>query len=112
MFLPIVDGDLIKTNPKYIHKLSKTETELFRSLDVLSGFNVYDGSVMLQDVYLYSRETMQPTREQMNKQFLLMIMKALYRRDFKKEILDLVNDDRYTDWTHPNNYNAIRLQIT
>lgn len=111
MFLPIVDGDLIKTNPKDIHKLCKNETELFRSLDVLSGFNVYDGTVMLQDVYPYSRETMQPTREQMNKQFLLMIMKALYPGDLKK-ILDLVNDDRYTDWTHPNNYNAIRLQIT
>ncbi|XP_045206718.2 acetylcholinesterase-like [Mercenaria mercenaria] len=115
-FSPIVDGDFVEINPKHIARMSERqsleEVEFFRSIDILSGFNAYEGVLFLPFVIPPDKlEALKPTRENMTLNYIPSMLNYLYKMDFKTEVTNLVAA-QYTNWKDPSDSNSIRLQIT
>ncbi|XP_045187887.2 carboxylesterase 5A-like [Mercenaria mercenaria] len=115
-YSPVLDNDFIKVNPRYIAKMSEIrsldEIEFFRSVDILSGFNAFEGALFLPFIMDPTKiENMQPTRQEMKRQYLPAAMNMLYRTGFADEIMNLV-EAHYTNWSNPDDFHSIRLQIT
>ncbi|XP_053395835.1 neuroligin-2-like [Mercenaria mercenaria] len=65
-FGPAIDDDLIKINPKHIAKMSESQSlkvvDFFRPMDILSGFNAYEGVLFLPFVIPLDKiEDLKPT---------------------------------------------------
>jgi hypothetical protein len=113
-FSPLIDGDFIKFNPKNISRRSEDkasdEVDFFRSLDILSGFNAYEGVLFLP--FLIQAEQMEgfsPSQEDMKTLLVPHALNFLYKTDsFKTEIVNLVAS-HYTSWTGPSDTNNTRL---
>lgn len=111
-FVPLVDGEFITTDP---HSLVSKTTEsdeiiFFRSMDILSGFNKYDGALML----LYTMdagqlEYFQPTKE-MKMTILQGIVTMSLRKNYPEEIIKMI-DGEYTSWKNASDGHEIRLSI-
>lgn len=115
VFVPIVDWDYIKISPKQIAKSPERElsedVNFFRSLDVLSGFNAYEGVIYLDMVTGMSVEDAKPTPEQMKTMYLPSLTKLNYHTQYTEELMRLIESE-YTNWDAPDNYNSILLQLT
>lgn len=113
-FVPLVDGEFINTDPQSLSFLSKTtetdEINFFRSLDIFSGFNKYDGALML----LYTidaglLEYFQPTQE-MKMTILQGIVTSSLRKNYREEMIKMI-DGEYTSWKNASDSHEIRLSI-
>lgn len=114
-FGPIMDDDFMKVNPQHISKMSEyrhlEEVDFFRSLDVLTGFNAYEGAFMLPFIIDSSQiEDIQPTREEMSELYLPLLLRMVYRKEFSSELIKLI-ELQYTNWSNPDSFESIRLQI-
>lgn len=113
-FDPVVDGEIIKHDPKLLDAMEKhtrlEELEFFRSLDLINGFNMYEGGVSMQ--YFTSSgdaNNFEPSYDDMLTTLVPMANMVFYRRDFSSKINRLIAHE-YTNWSDPYNYKEIRVQ--
>ncbi|XP_052820049.1 liver carboxylesterase 1F-like [Mya arenaria] len=115
VFLPVVDGDLIKVDPKDEKKLETENNEglqFFGSLDFLNGITKWEGVSLMHVIQndindLYKS---QPRPETIKNWFTPSLIKSIFKRRFPKEIQQLVLN-RYTNWNDPLSPNTVREQI-
>lgn len=114
-FVPTVDGDLVVNDPKRLIQLSESqhvdEVEFFRSLDIISGFNEYDGAIML----LFSMEpdeleTWGRPSPDTKMAYVGGLVRAMQQHDYPEDIIQLIASE-YTNWTSPNDEHELRLQL-
>ena len=112
-FSIVVDGDVVKTNPRqYPHTLNSyvsDELRFFQSLDFLSGFNQYEGGLFL---FIYTggqSNNFYPTQEDMSTQHIPTALYRNYGQRFPVEITRVVQHE-YTNWSNPSSPESVRLE--
>ena len=112
MFDPVVDGEMIKVDPKLLTEMSKEhnieEVEFFQSLDLINGFCEFEGGVSMQ-FFSDDMNNFQPTQETMVIDLIPMANYVFYRKMFSPEVGRLIAHE-YTNWSDPYNYEHIRVQ--
>lgn len=112
IFDPVVDGELIKFDPKLLGEMEKEgpveELEFFRKLDVINGFNRYEGGISMQYFTSADMNDFKPTSADMMT-LIPMATVVFYQREVSTNVSKLIAH-QYTDWSDPYNYESIRLQ--
>lgn len=113
-FTPVVDGDFIVHDPRKLYKTMKTrkldEIEFYQSLDVLNGFNSYDGALMLFYTLDPTKfDEFRPTQEFMLNDAIPQTMQLPEVQTYPESLYKLILAE-YTNWTNPESIDSVRLQ--
>ncbi|WAR14367.1 EST5-like protein [Mya arenaria] len=114
-FLPVVDGDLIKVDPRDQKQLETRNNDglhFFGSLDFLNGITKWEGvsfmHIIQNDINdLYKP---QPRSETIENWLNPSLIKSIFKRRFPNEIKQLVLN-RYTNWDDPLSPETVREQL-
>ena len=115
-FLPTVDGEFVKEDPKALllgdSELSAKGRELFTSIDLLMGINSDEGLLMLSPMAgVEDPETFEPNRTYFEEKLLPLILPYELGADFPKIVKDVIVHE-YTDWKDPENMERRRDKLT
>jgi len=109
-FFPVADGDMVMSDYNHLYEGHET-VEYFRSLDFLTGVNMYDGAMGIYWLAAITGDanTMQPTQEDMYRS-----LDSLSENGITEAMTDSIRTTilhEYTNWTNPHSYHNIRLQF-
>ena len=115
-FVPVFDGNFIKTSPKDIFDLNSdgevlAGLEFFSSLDFLTGVVAAEGTVLIGPfVGIQDPMRFEPSREFFEKELVPKALCNLYGHDVPHIVKDLIVHE-YTDWECPDSAEKIRYKI-
>lgn len=114
LFVPVVDRDFIKVNPRYISKslqnAASKEVEFFQSVDLLSGINAYEGTIFLHKIFSQTNQENLVITSAKFREYLSSKMQISHGQDVGTEIVDMILAE-YTNWTRPADNDSVRLQF-
>ncbi|XP_052760602.1 liver carboxylesterase 1F-like [Mya arenaria] len=115
VFLPVVDGDLIKVDPRDQKKLETENNEglqFFGSLDFLNGITSWEGVSFMHIIQNDINDLFkpQPRSETIENWLNPSLIEYIFKRKFPKEIQQVVWN-RYTNWDDPLSPETVRKQL-
>ena len=119
MWQPMVDHEFLLDTPEELLFGTKGQHEairdLFRSLDIMTGVNQFDGGANLYYVGLLlnttNMNTFMPNRQLFADTLLPIFLNTTFQLQNKDalSVMSKLADVEYTDWTQPDNSEALRM---
>ena len=110
-FVPNVDGEFLKKQPKYLTKVDQGVTPFFGTVDFLTGINTAEGAaVMGAFTGLSDPEAFKPNRTYFEGEIVQKALSFVLGNSIPQVIQDLIVHE-YTEWEDTENMEKIRSNI-